>query len=162
MVMQEMDRSQIPENPSDDEVRDYTHALADQIERSGFEPDYIIGISRGGWLPAMYLSLLMKWKPFASLDVNKTEDGTGRIVGENLHINKASIEGKSFLLVEDMFETGRAAEAARGFFKSFGASDVKTACYFARDFAEVKPDFALRDGVTHEIFFPWERFRGKQ
>ncbi|MCL5113717.1 MAG: phosphoribosyltransferase [Patescibacteria group bacterium] len=162
MVMQEMDRGQIPENPSDDEVREYTHALADQIAQSGFEPDYIIGISRGGWLPAMYLSLLMKWKPFATIDVKKTEDGKGTIVGENPHINRASIKGKSFLLVEDMFETGRTAEGAKGFLGSLGASDVRTACYFARDFAEVKPDFVLRSGVTHEIFFPWERFRGKQ
>jgi len=157
--MQEIERGQIPENPSDDEVREYTHVLADQIKQSGFEPDYIIGISNGGWMPAIYLSLLMKWKPFASLDVTKTEDGKRRIVGENPHIDRTSIKGKSFLLVEDMFETGLTAKAAKRFLKSLGAADVRTACYFARDFAEVKPDFVLRDGVTHEVFFPWERFR---
>ena len=159
MVMQEIERGQVPENPSDDEVREYTHVLADQIAQSGFEPDYIISISRGGWMPAIYLSLLMKWKPFASLDITKTEDGKGRIVGENSHISRASIKEKRFLVVEDMFETGLAAEAAKGFLGSLGAADVKTACYFARDFAEVKPDFVLRDGVTHEVFFPWERMR---
>lgn len=157
MVMQEIERGNVAENPSDDEVREYAHALADQIEQSGFEPDYVIGISRGGWRPAIDLCLLMKWKPFVTIDVKKAE--YGRIVGENPHINRASIKGQSFLLVEDMFETGLTAKGAKRFLESLGAKDVKTACYFARDFAEVKPDFVLRDGVTHEVFFPWERFR---
>ena len=113
MVMQEIERGQISENPSYDEVMEYAHALADQIEQSGFEPDYVIGISRGGWIPAIYLSLLTRWKPFSSLDVTKTEDGEVRIAGENPRIDRASIEGKSFLVMEDMFETGRTAEAAR-------------------------------------------------
>ncbi len=157
--MLEIERGRIPENPSDDEVREYTHALADQIEQAGFEPDNIIPISRGGGVAGMQLSLLMKWKPFASLDITKTEDGKGRIVGENSHISRASIKEKRFLVVEDMFETGLTAEAAKGFLGSLGAADVKTACYFARDFRQVKPDFVLRDGVTHEVYFPWERMR---
>lgn len=158
-LMLEVDAGHVPENPTYANVEAYTRVLANQIKRSGFEPDYITGISRGGWMPAIYLSLLMEWKPFSSIDVKKTEDGKERKAGKNLHIDRTSIRGSSFLIVEDMFETGKSAKAAREFLKSFGATDVRIACYFARDFAEVKPDFVLRDGVNHEINFPWERFR---
>jgi len=31
-------------------------ALAEKVKKSKFRPDIIIGISRGGWIPARFLS----------------------------------------------------------------------------------------------------------
>jgi len=150
--------NEIPESPTYEDIEGYTRVLAEQITQSEFQPDYTIGISRGGWFPAMYLSLKMKWTPFADIDVKRTEDGEGRIMGDNSHINTEALNGKNVLLVEDMLETGRSAVVARKFLEGHGAS-VRLACYFARDFSEVKPDFVVQDGVSNEVFFPWERSR---
>mgnify|MGYP001557959608 CR=1 FL=1 len=157
-MTQERERHRVIENPSYVDVEDYTKELADQIAQAGFEPDYTIGMSRGGWFPANFLSFRMNWKPLASIDVKRTGDGDGRVLGDNSHINTATLNGKCVLLVEDMLETGRSAVVAREFLEGHGAT-VRLACYFARDFSEVKPDFVVQDGITNEVFFPWEKSR---
>ncbi len=157
-MKKEQENFNVPENPTYENVENYTRMLSEKIFQSGFEPDYTIGISRGGWFPAMYLSLRMKWHPFMDIDVKRTEDGKGRVMGNNSHINTEALRGKNVLLVEDMLETGRSAAVAQEFLEEHGAT-VRLACYFARDFSEVKPDFVVQDGVSHEVFFPWERSR---
>jgi uncharacterized protein len=142
-----------------EDVERYTQQLAQQVNESGFKPDYILGLSRGGWVPAVLLSHLVDWKPFASIDVKWSEDGRTRTIAENPHINRRVIPGTHFLLIEDMLETGRTAAVVRDFLTGYRAADVKLACYFARDFSEVKPDFVLTEGLTHEVLFPWEKFR---
>lgn len=147
---------EVSKNPSWGEVEDYTRALAEKIKEFGFEPHYVIGISRGGWVPAVLLSHLMKWVPFASIDIKK--DGDGRRLEANPHINRKALQGANVLLVEDILETGKSAQVARQFLEQNGA-EVRLACFFARDFSEIKPDFVLMEGLKEEIFFPWERFR---
>jgi len=146
----------ILDEPSWNDVEKYTKALADNIKESGFKPDYLVGISRGGWLPAALLSHLMSWKLFVSIDVKK--EGTERKVAENPQINWSALKGKKVLLVEDMLETGKSAQVAREFLEQNGA-DVRLACYFARDFSEIEPNFVLQKGIKKEVLFPWEKFR---
>lgn len=156
----EQERRFAPENPTYEDVEGYAIELAGQIAQSGFKPDYVIGISRGGWFPANFLSYLMDWTPLASIDVKRTAGNKGRIMGDNSHINPAVLKGRNVLLVEDMLETGKSAAAAEEFLKQHGAT-VKLACFFARDISEVEPDFVVQGGVANEVFFPWERFRKK-
>lgn len=146
----------IPRNPSWVSIEKYTQSLAAIINKSDFKPEYIVGISRGGWVPAILLSHLMAWTPFASIDVKK--EGEERRVAENPLINWPALKGKRVLLVEDMLETGKSAQVAREFLEQYGA-DVRLACYFARNYSEVKPDFVLREGMKREVSFRWERFR---
>ena len=138
------------------DVEKYTSALSELIKASGFEPDFIVGISRGGLVPAVLLAQLMTRIPVASIDIIK--EGQERKVAPNPQINWTAINGKKALLVEDILETGKSAHAAREFLEQNGA-EVKLACYFARDFSEEEPDFILRSGIKKEVSFPWERFR---
>ena len=129
----EREKFYIPEKPTYEDVEGYTRILAEQINGSGFQPDYTMGISRGGWFPAIYLSLRMEWAPFTGIDVKRTADGNGRVMGDNSHINTDSLKGKNILLVEDMLETGKSAVVSKEFLEEHGAN-VKLACYFTRDF----------------------------
>ena len=144
------------DRPSWKDVEKYTSALSELINASGFEPNFIVGISRGGLVPAVLLAHLMTRIPIASIDIIK--EGQERKVVSNPQINWAAIDGKKVLLVEDLLETGRSAHVAREFLERNGAN-VRLACYFTRDFSEEKPDFVLQRGIKKEISFPWERFR---
>lgn len=146
----------VPQEVSWSEVEEYTRELALKIADSGFEPDWIIGISRGGWEPAIKLAHLMRWKPFASIDVKK--DGERRYVDKNPHINWNAFSGQKVLLMEDMLETGRSADVARVFLQEHGV-DVRIGCYFSRNDTEVQPDYVLKEGLPETVKFPWERFR---
>jgi len=148
--------SRIPQEVSWAEVESYTRELTEIIAESGFVPDYLVGVSRGGWMPAILLAHLMRWKPFASIDVKK--DGDKRYVDENSHINWDALFGLKVLLTEDMLESGISADVARIFLQEHGA-EVKIGCYFSRIDTKIQPDYVLKEGLPETIKFPWERFR---
>ena len=48
------------ESPSWNQTYSFILKLSEAIRKSGFEPDVIVGISRGGWIPARILSDLLE------------------------------------------------------------------------------------------------------
>ena len=48
------------EVPSWEQIYKMLIELADRIRRNGFEPDVIVGVSRGGWAPARVMSDLLE------------------------------------------------------------------------------------------------------
>ena len=141
------------ENPSWREVATYSYFLTEQIRRSGFYPDGIIGIQRGGIIPAALISYRFGGKPFTGLEVEKF--GEKRFVVPGRHINWEALGGTNVLLVEDMLETGRSAQAGMDFLRETGAA-VRLACFFTRPQTEIKPDYVLAVNVNIPITFPWE------
>lgn len=124
------------------EVRD----LAQKIE---YTPDCVIGIVRGGLVPARLLSSYLGVKEMYCLTVKKTEEGrkiTTEITGD--------LNGKNVLLVEDMLETGKSLLVAKEYLEAKGA-EVKTTCLYTMSISEVVPDYSLRQ-VEEVAKFPWE------
>ena len=141
------------ENPNWREVATYSHFLAEKIRRSGFYPDEIVGIQRGGVIPAALLSYRFGGKGVLTLQIEK--DGEKRIVIPAKYIDLEALNGTNILLVEDMLETGRSARAGLEFLRDKGAI-VRLACYFTRPENEIEPDFVLARNVKIPITFPWE------
>ncbi|HXZ98385.1 MAG TPA: hypothetical protein VED24_03360, partial [Candidatus Acidoferrum sp.] len=56
-------------SPSWDQVYDMLLELAKRVRDSGFRPDLIIGVSRGGWAPARVLSDLLENAYTASIRI---------------------------------------------------------------------------------------------
>jgi xanthine phosphoribosyltransferase len=69
---------------------------------SPWKPDYIVGITRGGLLPAVMIS---QWFniPMHSLDVSLRD---GRDCVSNLGMAEDAYEGKNILIVDDINDTG--------------------------------------------------------
>ena len=74
-----------------------------EILLSTWRPDYIVGIGRGGLLPATLLSHLMN-VPMNSLDVS-FRDGTEQT--SNAWMSEDAFEGKNILIVDDINDTGK-------------------------------------------------------
>jgi hypoxanthine phosphoribosyltransferase len=76
------------------------------VKRSDFVPNYIVGIMRGGIVPAVTLSHLFK-KPCIALKWS-LRDHTGREYGILMDtiVQKATSEGKKFLIVDDIIDSG--------------------------------------------------------
>lgn len=113
-----------------------------------YQPDIIVGIARGGMVPAVILS--------KSLGVKDTFTLLVKRAGERRHIVNditADISGKNILLVEDMIETGRGLLLAKQHLEGKGA-DVKTACLYIMPISEIKPDYFLTT-VSEVMRFPW-------
>lgn len=143
----------IPRKPTWGKVESWTFELAEKI--GDYKPDFVIGISRGGLVPAILLSRI-KGGLFVPVYIEKI--GGERRVSALCALTSSTLIGKNVLLVEDVLETGRSLIVAREFLERSGAR-VKTTCFFARDFSEVKPDYVIVEGLTYEVIFPWERLR---
>lgn len=110
-------------------------ALAKKID---FRPDAIVGIARGGLVPARLLSEFLNVKEMYCLTVKKS-GSERKVVTEILD----DLSGKNILLVEDLLESGRSLIAAKKYLEAKGAL-VKTACLYALPESEIKPDFFLK------------------
>ena len=121
-------------------------ALAAKVD---FGPDSIVGIVRGGLVPARLLSTELRVKEMYALTVKKVGDER-KVMSEILE----DLHGKKILLVEDMLETGKSLIVAKKYLGSKGA-EVKTACLYTMPHSEIVPDFSLEQ-VNEVQHFPWE------
>lgn len=113
------------------------------------KPDIVIGIVRGGIVPARLLSSRLQVKDMYCLTVRKA--GDQRMVTSDIVEN---ISGKNVLLVEDMLETGKSLLVAKKYLEENGAT-VKTVCLYTMPISQIKPDYFLRE-VKEVVKFPWE------
>ncbi len=117
--------------------------------RIDYTPDAVIGIARGGVVPAVLLSKFLKVKDMYVLKVRR-EGTERRIMAEIV----PDVGGMRVLLVEDMLETGKSLVVAKEYLEKKGA-EVKTACLYTMPISEIRPDFSLRE-VAEVVPFPWE------
>ncbi len=125
--------------------------LSRKIKKFGYKPDMIIGILRGGAIPARYLSKALDVKKMSAIEVIK--DGEGRRV---VAAPTYDLEGLKILLVEDMLESGKSLDVGEKYLESKGAI-VKTACFYIMPQSEIEPDLYLEE-IEDVVDFPWETF----
>lgn len=129
-------------------VEELSAQLARKIS-SSFNPEVIVGISRGGVIPARLLSTRLGVKDMHFLTVRKSAGGR-KVVTDITE----RLEGKRVLLVEDMLETGESLAAAKKYLEERKAM-VKTACFFTTPKTIAAPDYFL-ERAPGKVTFPWE------
>jgi len=123
--------------------------LYKKICESEYKPDIIIGIVRGGLIPARYLSTALDVDKMSAIEVVK--DGEGRIV---VAAPTYDLDGLEILLVEDVLESGKSLDVGKKYLESKGAI-VKTACLYTIPVSEIEPDYYLKE-IEYVMTFPWE------
>ena len=113
-------------------------------------PQIIIGITRGGIIPARCLSSILGVKSMHCIGVAKIGEER-KVITEILE----DLKGKNILLVEDMLESGKSIIVAKKYLESKGAK-VKTACLYIMPQSEIIPDYYLKK-VKEVQNFPWEK-----
>jgi hypoxanthine phosphoribosyltransferase len=74
-----------------------------QMNRDNWKPDYIVGLTRGGLIPAVYLSHYLN-VPMETLKVS-LRDSSGESES-NLWMAEDAYNGKNILIVDDINDTG--------------------------------------------------------
>lgn len=75
------------------------------IANSGWRPDYIVGITRGGLLPAVMISQYFN-VPCEALKVSLRDHGGENPTESNLWMAEDAFDGKKILVVDDINDTG--------------------------------------------------------
>ncbi len=133
-----------------------TRALAQEVADSTFTPDIILGIARGGLIPAGAIAYALDCKNLFTLSV---EFYTG--VEERLDVpvmlppflNAADLTDKTVLIVDDVADTGKTLELVRDFCSGHVA-DARTAVLYGKPHSVITPDFVWRE-TDKWINFPW-------
>jgi len=144
------------EVPTWNQIYDMLIELADKIRGNGFEPDIIVGISRGGWLPTRVLSDLLDNPHIASVGV---EFYVG--VAEANYEPKltqpisVSVLDKKILIVDDVVDTGKSATLIKAHLYREGVKEAKILTLYYKPWSIVRPDYYGKD-TSDWIVFPWE------
>jgi hypoxanthine phosphoribosyltransferase len=150
------------------EITAITGQLAAAISADG-RPEVVVGILRGGMVPAIWLAHLLGLRDVRALDVtHTTADGvnaakTARPVLRN-PCSLGDLTGLRVLLVDDVAGTGETIAASRGLLQAAGAASVRTAAYALNEVNWRRsggrdPGRALTYvGAAYQgwVVFPWE------
>jgi hypoxanthine phosphoribosyltransferase len=122
---------------------------------SGYKPQVIIGIAKGGLLPATVLASLLRREFYPIRLSRRHNDKVVRETPELLLGPPPVVAGQHVLLVDDMVATGTTMEMGRQACFEQGASQVRTAGLFTHSFGPM-PDYvaSVSDAL---IIFPWDR-----
>ncbi len=143
--------------PSWDQIYDMLIELARRVKDSGFRPDLIIGVSRGGWAPARIMSDLLENANTASIRIEfyLAPGVTARkpVISQAVMV---PVKGVNVLVVDDVSDTGESLKVAVEHLDAGGAKAIKTATLFYKPQSIFKPDFFIVQ-TEQWIIFPWER-----
>ena len=148
--------SQERERLSYEQFGNAVRELAQTIADSGFQPDIVLSIARGGLIVGGALGYALGVKNAFTMSV---EFYTG--VDERLPLpvvlppvpNKFDLRGAKVLVADDVADTGATLALVRDFCGEV-VEEVRTAVLYEKPHSEVKPDFAWR--MTDQwIEFPW-------
>jgi uncharacterized protein len=137
-----------------------TARLALKILRSGWQPDYIIGLVRGGAVVGVALSHLMDCLMYSG-DV-RLRDKYKLYAGpeHNAWVNEDACAGKKILIVDDINDSGATFEWVKKHWDLEGKETVKYAALFDNEGSSFgKVDYSvntLYPDTKPWIVFPWE------
>jgi len=145
------------EIPSWEHIYKMLIQLADGIRRNGFEPDIIVGVSRGGWTPARVMSDLLENPELANV---KAEFylGVAETKGEPVITQpvSTSVKGKKVLVMDDVADTGKSLRLVKTHLLEEGATEVKIATIYYKPWSVLTPDY-YKKKTSMWVIFPWER-----
>ena len=131
--------------------------LAEAVQKSGFEPDVIVGVSRGGLIPARIMSDLLETCKLANVTVEfyVGVDETKREPTLTQPIS-VSVKDKKVLVVDDVADTGESLKLVNAHLKKQGTSEIKIATIYYKPWSITVPNYYEKE-TRCWIVFPWER-----
>lgn len=144
------------EIPTLNQVYEMLLCQAQKIRSQNFAPDIIVGITRGGLIPARILTDLLETQQITTMqiefysDLNQTK--LEPTIKQTLNL---PLEGKKTLLVDDIVDSGKSLQVALNHIKRQNPREIKTATLYCKSINAMKPDF-WEKGTAHWVVFPWE------
>ena len=130
--------------------------LAQTVADSGFAPDVVLGIARGGLVPAGALAYALDCKSLFTMNV-EFYTGVGTTLDEPVILppilDATELDGLTVLVVDDVADSGKTLELVHIFCRNH-ASEVRTAVLYEKPASVIKADYTWRY-TDRWINFPW-------
>ena len=144
-----------------DEIVEWSLGLGKVIESSGWTPDMVVAVARGGYVPARLLCDYLGVTDLMSLQSQHWVEAA-KAAQKAIIRNAYSIEarGLKVLVVDDIVDTGETLALARDFIRAeWKPEDVRTAALqWISPIAKFKPDYYYIEVKDWTWFqYPWTR-----
>jgi hypothetical protein len=144
-----------------DEIVRWSRGLAQKVLDAGYEPDIIIAVARGGYVPARLLADFLGVENMLSVQSQHWTEAAKASERALLKFPyKVDLSGYRALLVDDIVDTGETVILARDFVASeWKPAELKVATLqWISTVAKIKPDFYYME-VKEWVWFqyPWTR-----
>lgn len=127
--------------------------LANKVLKDGFEPNIIIGLARGGLVPAVIISHILEVKMFPISYSSKIGNGEYKEYENDLPL----IRTKNILLIDEISDSGNTLKETVDHYK-LCQHEVRSAVLYHKKGSIITPDYVWQtipqDSVW--IIFPWE------
>ena len=130
--------------------------LARRVHDSGFAPEIVVAIARGGLLVGGALAYALGVKSCGSINVELYTGVDTTLPEPQLlppHLDVASLAGRRVLLADDVSQSGLTLRLAVEIIERMGA-EVRTACFYTKPRTAFVPDWSWRE-TDRWIVFPW-------
>ncbi len=137
------------------QVWDDTFYLYERIRKAGFVPDVIIGIARGGWIPARLIADFFNIKHTANVKAEAYQlIGQEEVEAKITQTLSTNIQGKNVLVVDDVADSGATLEAVLKLIKQEDPTNLRTAMLYYKPRSSIVPDFYVHE-TSDWVIFSW-------
>jgi len=134
-----------------------SYELGRKIKESGYNPDCLVGICRGGLPIVRTLSDLFGIENVYTIRIIyykgiKTTKKKPKLIQD---VDRSFLENKRILVVDDVSDTGNSLILAANLMKKKHVKEFKIATLHYKPWSEYKPDYYI-DETDKWIIYPWE------
>jgi len=139
------------------EIETAIQNISEQINESGFKPDVIISVGRGGMIPARLISdyigvsnvQLIEAKMYTGIGTRNSKPKIGTL--------SSSIHKKNVLIVDDIVDSGLTLDAVVEMLFGQKANSIKAATISVKEHVQRLPRYWSSKVKEEEwIVYPWE------
>ncbi|MCK5142036.1 MAG: phosphoribosyltransferase, partial [Candidatus Heimdallarchaeota archaeon] len=139
-----------------DQSYQMTFYLFEKMIEEEYFPEIIVGIARGGWIPARLLADFYGNRRTANIKI-EFYDNNARATDDPIITQKISenVEGKIVLIVDDVADSGKSLEAAIEHIKLMNPKEIKSATLYYKKHSIIVPNYFIKETQLW-IVYPWE------
>lgn len=139
------------------EVHRLSGILAQHIHASGYRPDLIIAIARGGYVPARLICDFLEIYDLTSIRITHYTAGSSK--AETARLSSplcVDIKGCKVLVVDDITDTGDSMRVGLDHIRSFAPAEVRVAVLQHKVQSSLRPDYYAKKLIKWRwIVYPW-------
>ncbi|MGB3943708.1 MAG: phosphoribosyltransferase [Methanothrix sp.] len=140
-----------------DEFYHLARTLSLEIKSSGWRPDLVVAIGRGGYVPARVVCDFLIHERLTSIKVEHWGIAAQKRDHAVIRFPLATpVEGETVLIVDDVTDTGETLTTAVGYVESLEPEEVRTAVLQHKSSSAFKPDYYAEELAEWRwIIYPW-------
>ncbi len=139
------------------EVQRLCRRLAGRVRASGYRPDIVIAIGRGGYVPARLVCDCLDIMALTTIKIEHYLSGASRQEQAVIRYPlKADIRNLRVLLVDDVNDSGETLELAIGHLQTFDPGEIRTAVMHHKTTTSFRVDYYARKVIKWRwLIYPW-------